>query len=75
MSSAMDTVELAKVNPAVDARLLVEFELLDRALRELGVPVGPGYQLSPPLGRRPRRGLQPPKPPYERLRFRPSIRR
>ncbi len=71
----MDATDIAKANPGVDVRWLADLESLNRNLRELGAPMESGYHLSPPLGRMPWRGLQPPKPSCKPLRLRPFVRR
>ena len=68
---------IRKIKPPAEADVgwLAELRELEETLRWLGVPTEPGYHLSPPLGRMPPRRLQPPRPPCEPLRFRPSNRR
>ncbi len=53
--SSSETATQENPRGAIDAHLIDDLRVLGRLLRELGLPMGPGYRLSPPLGRWPHR--------------------
>ncbi|MFH0982723.1 MAG: hypothetical protein V2A79_14460 [Planctomycetota bacterium] len=50
MWRAIDPLEIAKTNPAVDAKKIEEAFAIRRFLEQAGVFKKPDYHLSPPLG-------------------------
>lgn len=53
--SSSETAAHEKPDDAIQPHLIADLRVLGRFLRELGLPMGPGYRLSPPLGRWPNR--------------------